>query len=79
VVRILRSPVRHGVWLAAVASGGAGEGLEGLLADPAVAQIVIAGPDAAFVDRTIVKAVFFKPLELRSLAAYVKANMARRN
>ncbi|HEV3031984.1 MAG TPA: FHA domain-containing protein [Polyangia bacterium] len=36
---------------AAVASGGAGEGLEGLLADPAVAQIVIAGPDAAFVDR----------------------------
>ncbi|HVR03176.1 MAG TPA: FHA domain-containing protein [Polyangia bacterium] len=36
---------------AAVAGGGAGEGLEGLLADPAVAQIVIAGPDAAFVDR----------------------------
>jgi len=37
---------------AAAANGAAGgEGLEGLLADPAVAQIVISGPDAVFVDR----------------------------
>jgi len=35
----------------AAAGDGTGEGLEGLLADPAVAQIVIAGPDAAYVDR----------------------------
>jgi pilus assembly protein CpaF len=36
---------------AAAAGAGAGEGLEGLLADPAVAQVVIAGPDAIFIDR----------------------------
>ncbi|HVU50956.1 MAG TPA: FHA domain-containing protein [Polyangia bacterium] len=36
---------------AAAAGAVAGEGLEGLLADPAVAQILIAGPDAVFVDR----------------------------
>jgi len=36
---------------AAAAGAGVGEGIEGLLADPAVAQIVIAGPDAVFVDR----------------------------
>jgi pilus assembly protein CpaF len=35
----------------AAAAGGAGEGLEALLADPTVAQIIIAGPDATFVDR----------------------------
>jgi pilus assembly protein CpaF len=44
-------PVAPAPDFAAVASGGAGEGIEGLLADPAVAQIVIAGPDAAFIDR----------------------------
>jgi pilus assembly protein CpaF len=37
--------------LAAVVSGATGDGLEALLADPAVTQIVVAGPDAAFVDR----------------------------
>ena len=37
---------------AAAANGAAGgEGLEGLLADPAVAQIVISGPESVFVDR----------------------------
>jgi pilus assembly protein CpaF len=35
----------------AAAANGGGDGLEGLLADPAVAQIVISGPDAVFVDR----------------------------
>jgi pilus assembly protein CpaF len=36
---------------AAAAGGAAADGLEALLADPAIAQIIIAGPDAAFVDR----------------------------
>ncbi len=36
---------------ATVAAGGTGEGLEALLGDPAVVQIIIAGPDATFVDR----------------------------
>jgi pilus assembly protein CpaF len=46
-------PVAAAPDFAAAASAGAGEGqgLEGLLADPTVAQIVIAGPDAVFVDR----------------------------
>jgi pilus assembly protein CpaF len=36
---------------AAAAAGLTGEGIEALLADPAVAQIVIAGADSVFVDR----------------------------
>jgi pilus assembly protein CpaF len=36
---------------AAAADRAAGDGLEALLADPAVAQIIITGPEAAFVDR----------------------------
>jgi pilus assembly protein CpaF len=34
-----------------VAPAAPGEGLEGLLADPAVVQVIIAGPDATYVDR----------------------------
>jgi pilus assembly protein CpaF len=37
--------------LAAAVSGATGDGLEALLADPAVTQIVVTGPDTAFVDR----------------------------
>jgi pilus assembly protein CpaF len=36
---------------AAAAATGGGEGLEALLGDPTVLQIIIAGPDATFVDR----------------------------
>jgi pilus assembly protein CpaF len=37
--------------LAAAVSGATGDGLEALLADPAVTQIVVTSPDSAFVDR----------------------------
>jgi pilus assembly protein CpaF len=36
---------------AAATTSSPGEGLDGLLADPAVVQIIIAGPDATYVDR----------------------------
>ena len=44
-------PVAPAPDFAAAANGVPGDDLEGLLADPAVVQIVISGPDATFVDR----------------------------
>ena len=44
--------------------------------------VVITGSRAAVltnIDRSIVKAVFFKPLEIKSLAAYVRALMTQHN
>jgi pilus assembly protein CpaF len=44
-------PVAPAPDFAAAAATGDGEGLEALLGDPSVLQIIIAGPDATFVDR----------------------------
>ena len=44
--------------------------------------VIITGARATVltnIDRNIVKAVFFKPLEMRSLAAYIKAITTQRN